>query len=562
MLNGRWWRRGRIKREIHPDEIFIDAENVSDFDRDRFEGRIERPISRRQLAATGGVVGLAIFVLFLRAGSLQVVHGAEYAEQAEKNQLAEVTIFADRGAIVDRNGTSLAWSEREAVEDDFAKRVYAELRGLAHAVGYTKAPAKDSSGNYFRTEFEGLDGAEDAYNDMLGGQNGVRLTETDALGKVVSEATTRAALPGDTLTLSIDAHVTQGLYDVLANNAAKAGFQGAAGIIMDVRSGELLAMTSYPEYNQNAMTVGDREAIASYNTDKRQPFLDRAIDGLYAPGSIVKPIMAAGAINDGVISEYKEIESTGRITIPNPYDPKNPTVFKDWRVNGWTDARHAIAVSSDVYFYTISGGHGGQAGMGIANIDKWLTAFGYGQDAGLAGFSSKAGTIPTIEWKAKTFPNDPTWRLGNTYHTAIGQYGVQVTPLQAVRTAAAIANGGTLLTPTLIASSTPKGEKIDIDPHALQVAREGMRLAVQEGGTATGANVPYVAVAAKSGTAQVGMKNEHVNALLIGFWPYENPKYAFAFLLDRAPAGTATGGNIIVSQFLSWMNQNAPGYFK
>lgn len=562
MLSGRWWKRGRIKREIHPDEIFIDAENVSDFDRDRFEGRIERPISRRQLAVAGGAVGLVIVLLFARAGMLQVVHGAEYAEQAEKNQLAEQTIFADRGAIVDRNGVPLAWSERVAIEDDFAKRVYAKLRGLAHAVGYTRAPAKDSSGNYYRLWFEGLDGAEDAYNGRLSGQNGLQLTETDALGKVVSEATTRAPVPGDTLALSLDARVTEGLYDVLSNNASKAGFQGAAGIIMDVRTGEILAMTSYPEYDQNAMTAGDGEAIASYNTDKRQPFLDRAIDGLYAPGSIIKPIMAAGAINDGIIDEYKQIESTGKITIPNPYDPENPTVFKDWRVNGWTDARRAIAVSSDVYFYTIGGGHGGQQGMGIANIDKWLSAFGYGQDAGLEGFSSKTGTIPTIEWKAKTFPNDPTWRLGNTYHTAIGQYGVQVTPLQAVRTAAAIANGGTLLAPTLIASSTPKGEKIAIDPHALQVAREGMRMAVGEGGTATGANVPYVAVAAKSGTAQVGMKNEHVNAWLIGFWPYEAPKYAFAFLLDRAPAGTATGGNIIVSQFLAWMHQNAPGYLE
>jgi len=558
----RWWfRKGKIRSEIHPDEILIDSQNVSEFDTDQFEGRLERPISRRQIVAAGGAITLAIVLLFARAGMLQVVHGQEYAEQAEQNQLAEQTVFADRGAIVDRNGVPLAWNERVQIEDDFAQRVYAQLRGLSHAVGYTKAPAKDSSGNYFRTTFEGLDGAERAYDTRLGGVNGVELTETDALGRVVSQATTRAPKAGETLRLSLDANVTQGLYDVLAKNASAANFQGAAGIIMDVRSGELLALTSYPEYSQSAMVEGNRELLAQYNQDKRQPFLDRAIDGLYAPGSIIKPIMAAGALTDGIIDEYKEIESTGRLVVPNVYDPENPTIFRDWRVNGWTDARRAIAVSSDIYFYTIGGGFKDQKGMGIANIDKWLTAFGYGQDAGLAGFSSKAGTIPTIEWKAKAFPSDPTWRLGNTYHTAIGQFGTQVTPLQAVRTAAALANGGTLLVPTLIASSSPQGAKIDVDAHALEVAREGMRMAVTDG-TATGANVPYVAVAAKSGTAQVGMKNEHVNAWLIGFWPFESPKYAFALLLDRAPAGTATGGNIIISQFLAWMHQNAPGYLE
>lgn len=558
-----WWsRKARIRSEIHPDEILLDAQNSGAFDRDQFEGRLERPLSRRQLVGAGSVVVIAVLLLLVRAGNLQVVHGQTYAEQAQNNQLAEQTIFADRGSIVDRTAMPLAWNERAAIGDDFAKRVYATLRGLSHAVGYTKAPAKDSSGNYFRTEFEGLDGAEKAYADLLKGQNGVRLTETNALGEVVSEATTRPPVAGETLTLSIDAKVNQGLYDVLATNASAAGFQGAAGVIMDVRTGELLALTSYPEYDQNAMAQGNREAINSYNADKRQPFLDRAIDGLYAPGSIVKPIVAAGALHDGIIDEHKQILSTGSITIPNPYDPKKPTVFKDWRVNGWTDARRAIAVSSDVYFYTIGGGHGGQQGMGVLNIDKWLQAFGYGTEAGLAGFSSKVGTIPTPEWKAETFPDDPTWRIGNTYHTAIGQYGVQVTPLQAVRTAAALANSGTLLIPTLIASSSPKGIKIDIDPHALQVAREGMRMAVQEGGTATGANVPYVAVAAKSGTAQVGARNENVNAWLIGFWPYEAPKYAFAVLLDRAPAGTATGGNIIISQFLAWMHANAPQYLE
>ncbi len=558
----RWWfRKGKIRSEIHPDEILIDSQNVSEFDTDKFEGRLERPISRTQLVAAGGAVALATLLLFLRAGTLQVVHGAEYAEQAEKNQLAEQTIFADRGSIVDRNGVPLAWNERAQVGDDFAQRVYAQMSGLAHAVGYTKAPAKDSSGNYYRSAFEGLDGAEQAYADRLGGQNGLELTETDALGHVVSQATTRAPTTGQTLQLSLDAKVTQGLYQVLAKNAGDANFQGAAGVIMDVRTGELLALTSYPEYSQTAMAEGDRDLIAGYNQDKRQPFLDRAIDGLYAPGSIVKPIMAAAGLTEGVITPQTLITSTGQISLPNPYDPKNPSIFRDWRVNGTMTVRDAIAVSSDVFFYEVGGGFGAQKGIGIVNIDKYLKMFGYGADAGLAGFSSKKGLIATPEWKAQAFPNDPTWRIGDTYHTVIGQYGTQVTPLQAVREAATLANGGTLMTPTLIASSTPQGTKLPIAADVMQVVREGMRQGVTSG-IATSINFPYVHVAAKTGTAEVGMKNEYWNAWMIGFWPYENPKYAYAIVLDRGPAHTATGGNAVMSQFFAWMHENAPGYLQ
>jgi penicillin-binding protein 2 len=558
----RWWtRRGTIRSEIHPDEIFIDSQNVSEFDTDQFEGRIERPLSRRQLFAAGGVVALVIALLFARAGALQVVHGAEYAKQAQQNQLAEQTIFADRGTIEDRNGVPLAWNEREEVGDDFAKRVYADMRGLAHAVGYTRAPAKDSKGNYFRTAFEGLDGAEQAYNDKLGGENGLELTETDALGHVVSQATTRAPVAGETLRLSLDAKVTQGLYDVLAKNASEAGFQGAAGAIMDVRTGELLALTSYPEYSQNAMVDGDRDLLAQYNSDKRQPFLDRAIDGLYAPGSIVKPIMAAAGLTEGVITPQTLITSTGQLTLPNPYDPAHPSIFRDWRVNGTMTVRDAIAVSSDEFFYEVGGGFEGQKGIGIANIDKYLRMFGYGADAGLAGFSSKKGVLATPEWKAQAFPDDPTWRIGDTYHTVIGQYGTQVTPLQAVREAAALANSGTLLTPTLLASSTSPGQKLPIASDVMQVVREGMRQGVTEG-IATGVKLPYVSVAAKTGTAQIGAHNEFLNAWMIGFWPYENPKYAFAIVLDRAPEHTATGGNAVMGQFFAWMHENAPQYLQ
>ncbi len=555
----RWWPRiKRRTKEIHPDEIFIDATNVSQFDTERFEGRMERPLSRGAFIAASGVLMCATLLLLIRAGELQLMRGEAFAAQARDNQLTESVVFADRGHITDRTGKLLAWNERDSLEDDFAQRVYSEYRGLSHVVGYVKPPGKDSSGFYYADSYAGIAGAEEVFDTLLKGEGGKQLTETDARGEVVSEATVRPPRAGGILTLSLDAEMNQALYDAVAGRVSAAGYIGGAGVVMDVHTGEILALTSYPEYSSSAMAMGDSIAIAAYNNDLRLPFLDRAVDGLYAPGSIVKPIVAAGAITEGIIDEHKSIYSSGSISIPNPYFPDSPSIFRDWRANGWTDAREAIAVSSDVYFYSIGGGYQDQKGMGVRMIDKYLQLFGFGQDAGLAGYSSKSGTIPTPEWKASAFPDDPEWRLGNTYHTAIGQYGTLVTPLQAVRATAAIASGR-LLTPTVIASSTPVGSNIDIDQRALQVAREGMRLAVTEG-TAGAVKLPYVEVAAKTGTAQVGARNENMNAWMIGFWPYSNPRYAYAVVLEKAPAGTLMGASAASYDFFNTLNQVAPQY--
>lgn len=557
----KWFRTRRKNVEINPDEILIDASNLSHLDHDRFEGRIERPLGVRAFVLTGTVLGLMLGGLLVRAGTLQVLEGEAYAKQARENQLTEQVIFADRGLIEDRTGEKLAWNERDLPTDDFAKRLYASYRGLAHVVGYVKGPAKDSAGFYFRDRFEGVDGVERAFNASLEGTNGVRLTETDARGDVVSEAAVQQPVPGRTATLSIDAGVTQALYDALGERVRSSRFQGGAGVVMDVRTGEILALTSYPEYSQTALTNGDAELISEFNNNRNLPFLDRATKGLYAPGSIVKPILAAAAINEGVIDEHKQILSTGSISVPNPYNPAAPTIFKDWRVNGWTDAREAIAVSSDVYFYAIGGGYQDQLGLGIARIDQYLSMFGFGKSAGLAGFSEATGNIPTPEWKAQTFPDDPTWRIGNTYHTSIGQYGTLVTPLQAARATAAVANGGTLLTPTLLASSSPQGTTLSISSHSLEVAREGMRQSVTTG-IAQAVNVPFVKVAAKTGTAEVGVRKEYINSWMIGFWPYENPRYAYAIVLEKGPAGTTVGASATMAEFFRYMEVGGASYLK
>lgn len=557
----RWRRRGNIQHEIAPDEILIDASNVAQLDRDQFEGRLERPLKRRSFMFSGIVLTVIFCALLGRAGAMQLAQGASYAKMAALNQLSQKVIFADRGVITDRTGVPLAYNERSSINQDFAARVYADMRGLAHVVGYAKPPAKDSFGAYYRDTFVGIDGAERAFDSALSGTNGVELTEEDVHGKIVAQSTTQPEVAGQQIALSIDAKVTQGLYDALAARAEGSGFQGGAAVIMDVQTGELLALTSYPEFPQNALEAGDASVLQALNSNPQQPFLDRATSGLYAPGSIVKPVVATAALTEGVITPDKQILSTGSISVPNPYDKAHPSVFKDWRANGWVDVRYAIAYSSDVYFYEVGGGFEGQPGLGIDRLDKYFGLFGFGQNPGLAGFPEQDGNIPTLAWKAKTFPNDPTWRLGDTYHTAIGQYGMQLTPLQAVREAAAIASGGKLFTPTLLASSTPRYTDIGVPPGNLEIVREGMRLGVTDG-IATAVKFDFVHIAAKTGTAQVGAHNEYINSWMIGFFPYEHPRYAYAMVLERGPQHTTMGSPAAMGQFFLWMRDNAPQYLQ
>jgi penicillin-binding protein 2 len=552
--------RKRLKREIEAEEILIDSSNLPAFDTDQFEGRIERPISSRALFVTAAIIGLLLVVYAGRAWDLQFFHGTAYAKQAAENQLTQKVIFADRGIIEDRTGRPLAFNTLENVTDDFAKRTYAAFRGLAHVVGYVKPPQKDSSGFYFRTSFIGIDGVEKTLNAALAGQNGTTLTETDAKGAIVSQAATVPPVEGAQVRLSIDAQVNQALFDSIAARAADSGFQGGSGVVMDIATGELIALTSYPEYSMQALSDGDQQALTALNSDKRQPFLNRAVNGLYAPGSIVKPFMGVAALTEGVIDESTQILSTGSISLPNAYDPAHPSIFKDWRAQGYVDLRHAIAVSSDVYFYEVGGGFQSQPGLGIDKIDKYLRIFGFGAPTGLVGFDEPSGTIPTPQWKAANFDGD-AWRIGDTYHTAIGQYGAQVTPLQVVRAVAALANGGYLMTPTILASSTPIAVKLGVPTHNLDVAKEGMRLGVTEG-IAGAVNLPFVEVAAKTGTAQVGVHNEYINSWMVGFFPYEHPRYAYAIVLERGPAGTLIGSPAAASDFLRALNEQASQYLK
>ena len=554
-----WFRRKRYQDfELAPDEIFLDSSNQPDFNTNQLEGRLEKPLSRTSFIGVGVFIVLVFIALTAQAANLEIIKGAKYALQSEKNRLRPQVIFAERGAILDRNGVPLVSNEEEP--DGTVKRLYMSP-GFGHLLGYVSYPKKDSSGNYYDTDITGLAGVEAAFNSTLAGKNGTLLTEEDARGRVQSQGTIKPPVNGKPVTLSIDSRVQKAFYDAISSLADKIPFQGGAGVLMDANSGEIYALVSYPEYDPNVLSAGQpADVIAGYSTDQRQPYLDRAISGLYTPGSIVKPIEASGVLADKIIAPDTIIQTHGYISVPNPYDPAHPSIFNDWQNLGPLDIRHAIAQSSDAYFYTVGGGYGGQKGLGIDRLGYWFKTFGYTTPTGIELPHEASGIVPSPAWKEATFHDD--WRIGDTYHTAIGQYGTQITLLEAARSIAAVANGGKLLKPTIVKGTPPSGTSIPVDASDFEIVREGMRLGATEG-TSVGLNdLSFVQVAGKTGTAQLGVHNEFYNSWAVGFWPYNNPKYVYVVLMDHGPAGNLYGGIYAMHQILEEMHQTAPEYFK
>ncbi|MBP6883704.1 MAG: hypothetical protein KBC06_00500 [Candidatus Pacebacteria bacterium] len=559
-------RKNKIKNAnffVEPDEIFLDSKNLQNFDRQQFEGRIEKPISKQTVFILGSFFMILTVLFGVRLGWLQISKGEAYLQRSENNVLEKQIIFADRGIIYDRNKIELAWNTKEGEGAEvFPTRVY-KTPGFSHVLGYVSYPAQDKVGNFWQSEFIGKDGLEKQYNDKMTGTNGSKIVETDALKKTHSENIVNAPVRGDDLVTTMDARIQGELFNLIKSASENFSFTGGAGVIMDVNTGEVLVSTSYPEYDSQVLSQGkDRSVINGYFSDKRKVLLDRTISGLYTPGSIVKPFVALGALVEGIIDPNKKILSTGSISIPNPYFPDKPSIFKDWKAHGWTDMKQAIAVSSDVYFYSIGGGFEDQKGLGVLKIEEYSKLFGMGEETGVDLPDEKNGVIPNPDWKLKNFKGDP-WRLGDTFNTSIGQYGFQVTPMEINRAVAGLANNGTLLTPHFILGTETEKRNLskDIPKEYYDVVHEGMRQAVSYG-TAVALNVPYVEVAAKSGTAQLGALKNRVNSWIVGFFPYENPKYAFTVMMESGPSTGTVSASSVMRGLLDWMSLNTPEYFK
>ncbi|MBI1975778.1 MAG: hypothetical protein HYS59_02170 [Candidatus Vogelbacteria bacterium] len=567
-------RRRRLHvDEVTPDLIFLDATNLPHFDTQQFEGRIERPISKFSIAGLVISSALLVGILAWNTADLQIVHGEAFLARSEKNTLRHIPIFAERGVLYDRNGVLLAWNGKD-------HREYVRDSGLAHVVGYTGSPNKEEIEIYHPDQTVGRAGAELAFNEQLVGRNGLRLVERDVFGSEVSASIFERAVRGSDVTLTVDSRIQKKLYTIIRDLAVDRKFIGGAGLVLDVHTGEVIALVSYPEYDPQVLADGDdARQIALYAADPQTPFLNRAISGVYTPGSIVKPFIGIGALVEGVVTPDTKIVSTGAITVPNPFNPANESRFVDWKAHGSVALRDALAVSSNVYFYEVGGGYRSQPGIGIRGIEKYMRMFGIGTDpTGIELAGEAGGIVPTPEWKALNFTDEP-WRIGDTYHTAIGQFGFGVTVMQMARAVAAISTNGVLVTPRILQSrATDKGQdiigflrtpeteevsfaKIDIPAEHFAVIREGIREAVERG-TASGFSGLGVQVAAKTGTAELGESKQRVNSWVIGYFPYESPRYAFAVVMEKGSRSNTIGGVYAMRQLLEWMQVHTPEYLQ
>ncbi len=431
-------------------------------------------------------------------------------------------------------------------------RNYATITSLSHIVGYVgkiTVEELEQRRELLPISYIGKTGVEKNYDWVLQGIPGVETLEVDSAGRAIRSIGVQPAQVGRSLLLTIDAPLQQlaatALLDSIVKNKATSG----AAVVLDVRTGDVLAMVSAPYFDNNVFSPNSdpllRQAVLA---DPQSPLLNRAVSGQYPSGSTIKPVVAAAALQEGVISEQTKIDtSEGKITV-------GPWTFPDWRVHGLSDVRQAIAESNNIFFYTVGGGHGNIAGLGATRLGQYLRLFGFGERLRIDISGEAKGLVPTPDWKEQT--KKERWYIGDTYNLAIGQGDLLVTPLQLTAATAAIANGGTLFEPKVVKKylATDQANTEDIanrvirdnfiNPNVLRIVREGMRRAVENGSARSFLNLP-IEVAAKTGTAQFTVAKDRTHSWFTAFAPYQNPEIAVSVIIEGGGEGFSVAAPVV-----------------
>lgn len=425
-------------------------------------------------------------------------------------------------------------------------REYQKGEAFSHLLGYMGKITEEELAlypDYLPLDYIGKVGLEKWYEEKLKGKDGVQQVERDNLNKTKNIIATEEPEPGENLILSIEAGLQEVLSDSLVRSVKANHGTGGAAIALNPKTGAVLALVSYPSYDNNLFFTGIKpEEYQALADNPNKPFVVRATSGEYPPGSTIKPLIAAAALEEKIITPSTTILSTGGIQIDKWY-------FPDWKAggHGLTSVVKAIAESVNTFFYAIGGGYQDIEGLGLDIINKYLEKFGLNSQLGLDFPGEKMGFLPSRQWKEET--KGEKWYIGDTYHLAIGQGDILVTPLQVASYTAAIANGGTLYKPYLVDKFTDleKNEIFSqepeiindnfIRPENINLVKRGLREAVLSGSAQALQSLPFSS-AGKTGTAQFA-SGKKTHAWFTCFAPYENPEIVITVIVEQGGEGHA-----------------------
>ena len=452
-----------------------------------------------------------------------------------------------------------------------AARTYLAGSMAAHVIGYTgkikEEEYKANKDDYDIDDIIGKTGIEYVFEKYLKGTDGEKQKEMAVDGTITGEYVSKNAIAGSDVVLTIDSNLqktTEESLESCINKIKNGGFsqrydaQGGAAVVMNVNTGEVLATASYPTYEPQWFVGGiSQENWAYLRDDTRHPQLNKAIQSTYAPGSTFKMVTAIAGLETGVITTKEKINDTG---IYKKYNSE----WKCWyytsyhRGHGYQNVTQALQHSCNYFFYETGDR------MGIDNLSKYALHFGLGNKTGIELPNEKSGAAASKETYAK-IRNGATMGPGDTLNASIGQGDNNFTPMQIAKYISSIANGGTVVNPTIIKSvlnsdgtEVSKDEirkytneklgivdtddGITISDESIEVAKEGMRMAASEaGGTAYNIFKNFnIEVAGKTGSAEAGKDsngNDLVNAWFVCFAPFDNPEVAVVVMIENGGHG-------------------------
>ena len=452
------------------------------------------------------------------------------------------------------------------VEAQFVRH-YPQGDHFAHSVGYVgrinEKEAKQLNATQYRgTQSIGKTGIERFYENELHGQVGFEEVETNAQGRVMRVLRHTDAVAGKNIVLSLDIKLQEAAEDAL-------GDRRGSIIALDPKTGEVLAMVSKPSFDPNLFVTGISSRDYSGLRDSiDKPLFNRALRGLYAPGSTIKPEVAIAGLDSGVISASTRVFDPGYFQLPNVEHK-----YRDWNHSGdgWVDLNAAIMRSNDTYFYDLA------SKLGIDRMHDYMAEFGLGQKVSLDMFEESSGLMPSREWKRST--RRQAWFPGETVILGIGQGYMQVTPLQLAQATALIANKGVWNRPHLARTvdGMPPVDEHPIpnlvlrDPRDWDQVNHAMQLVMHDprGIARAAAQGVQYRIAGKSGTAQVvaikqgerynrlkTAERNRDNALFVGFAPAEDPQIVISVMIENGEAGGRVAGPVVRKVMDAWLLDN------